>query len=218
MLLSRIIRSLSIVRVTSSLWLGLCCAQPLSAWGQEPVELPEESAEPSEERGALSYSVSAGALYGELPGASDSVNPYGMGIGLRAGMALPQRIYFGLTYEHFFGGQPYAFANIAAYEMEATLDQLQGWVGYQLALDGITLRPCFGVGAAYMQEETLTTDARGRERTEEDALGVVASPALQLVFPVGAASLLVEGRYSMVPESVAEGDALLVGVGFGAEI
>jgi hypothetical protein len=218
MLLNRIIRSLSNVRVTSSLCVGLCCAQPLIAWGQEPGELPEEPGESSEGRGALSYSVSAGAFYGELPNASNSVNPFGVGLGLRVGMALPQRLYFGLSYEHFLGGQPFAFANIAAYEIEATLDQLQGWVGYQLALDGVTLRPCFGIGAAYVQEETVTTDAQGRERSEHVALGVVASPALQLVFPVGAASLLVEGRYSMVPESVAAGDGLLVGVGFGAEI
>jgi hypothetical protein len=30
--------------------------------------------------------------------------------------------------------------------------------------------------------------------------------------------MLVEGRYSMVPESLADGYGLLVGVGFGAEI
>jgi hypothetical protein len=218
MLLNGIIRSLSNVRVTSSLLAALCCAHSQIAWGQEPGELPEEPGASSEERGALSYAVSAGALYGELPGASNSVNPFGVGLGLRVGMALPQGIYFGLSYEHFFGGQPFSFANIAAYEMEATLDQLEGWVGYQLALDGVTLRPCFGVGAAYVQEETLTTDAQGRERSERGALGVVASPALQLVFPVGAASMLVEGRYSMVPESLADGDGLLIGVGFGAEI
>ena len=41
---------------------------------------------------------------------------------------------------------------------------------------------------------------------------------MQLVFPVGPASLLVEGRYSIVPEEVAEADALFIGVGFGAEI
>jgi hypothetical protein len=218
MLLNRIIGSLSHTRVTRSLLVGLCCAQPLVAWGQEPGELPEESGAPSANQDTLSYSVSAGALYGQLPGASNSVNPFGVGLGLRAGMVLPQRIYFGLSYEHFFGGQPFGFANVASYEIEATLDQLQGWVGYQLALDGVTLRPSFGLGAAYVQQETLTTDDRGRERTEDAALGVVASPALQLVFPVGAASMLVEGRYSMVPESVAEGDGLLIGVGFGAEI
>ena len=80
------------------------------------------------------------------------------------------------------------------------------------------LAACLGLGVAYMQEETLTTDARGQERSEEKALGVVASAALQLIFPVGPASILVEGRYSMVPEELAEADGLLVGVGFGADI
>ena len=184
---------------------GLVCSLPSVARAGEPAE--------------LSYSGSVGAFYGGLPAASDSVNPYGMGLGLRLGSTLPVGLYLALSYEHFFGGEPSEVSNIYAYEREATTEQLQGWVGYELPLDGITLRPCLGLGAAYMQEQTLTTDQQGgRERSEEDAFGFVASPALQLIFPVGPASLLVEGRYSIVPEAVAEADALLVGVGFGAEI
>jgi hypothetical protein len=204
--------------VPTALLVAVCCARPPVARAQEPASPSEQSGEPSREPGALSYSGSAGALYGGLPGASDSVNPFGVGLGLRLGVTLPGRLYFGLSYEHFFGGPPSRFSNIAAYETEATLDDLQAWVGYQLPLDGVTLRPCLGIGAGYKQEETLTTDARGQERSEENALGVVASGALQLIFPVGPASMLIEGRYSMVPEALAEADGLLVGVGFGAEL
>lgn len=165
---------------------------------------------------------SLSGIYGLLPDASDSLNPYGAGIGVRVGITLPVQLYIGLSYEHFFGGEPERRANVVAWESEATLDQTQAWLGYQLPLDGVTLRPSLGVGVAYMQEETLIYGQQPgnpeEERTEESALGFVWSPALQLAFPVGPASLLVEGRYSLVPEDVAEADALLIGVGFGAEI
>lgn len=203
---------------------GLCCLQPLAARGADdtaepsPSELPPSEPSPSD----LSYSGSLSGIYGLLPGASDSLNPYGAGIGLRLGITLPVRLYLGLSYEHFFGGEPVRLANIVAWESEATVDEAQAWLGYQLPLDGITLRACLGLGVAYLQEETLVygmqTASPEPERSTESALGFVWSPALQLAFPVGAASLLVEGRYSIVPEEVAEADALFLGVGFGADI
>lgn len=215
-----VLGSFSRVLLGNSLLLALCCLAPADAWADEPGELSSSGSvsAPPRSGNELSYSGSAGAFYGGLPDASDSLNPYGVGLGLRLGITLPQQIYLGVSYEHFFGGEGGSYADIAAYEKDATLDQLAAWVGYELPLDGVTLRPCLGLGAAYMQEETLTTDARGQERSEDSALGFVVSPALQLQFPVGPASILIEGRYTIVPEAVAEADAVLIGVGFGAEI
>jgi len=191
-----------------------------AAWGADPVEpSPSELPPPSEPSSDLAYSASVSGHYGMLPDASSSLNPYGAGLGLRLGITLPVRIYFGLSYVHFFGGEPVRRANVVSWESEATIDQVEGWVGYQVSLDGVTLRPCLGVGAAYMQEETVVTDMQGgQERREPDAVGLVVSPALQLIFPIGGPSFLIEGRYSIVPEDVAEADALSIGVGFGVEI
>jgi hypothetical protein len=197
---------------------AVCCAGASVARAAENDD-DQAAGRASETRpDEAAFSGSAGALYGGLPGASDSVNPFGVGLGLRLGVTLPVQVYVGVSYEHFFGGPTSSFSNIASYETDAVLDQVHGWVGYEVPLDGLTLRPCLGLGGAYMREETLTTDARGQTRREDDALGLLVSPALQLLFPVGGAALVVEGRYSMVPEAVAEADALLVGVGFGAEL
>jgi len=204
--------------LTTSLSLAFYAQAP-EAWGADVAEPSLSELPPSEPSSNLTYSASVSGFYGMLPDASSSLNPYGAGLGLRLGITLPVRLYFGVSYEHFFGGEPVRYSNVVAWESEATVDQVEGWVGYQLPLDGVTLRPCLGIGAAYMREETLVTDMRGQqERSEEDALGIVVSPALQLAFPIGAASFLVEGRYSIVPEDVAEADALFIGVGFGAEI
>jgi hypothetical protein len=216
----RVFSAVPLTRLSTPLVLALSIAQPALARGADPAEPSPSELPPQEEPSTgVAYSGSVSGLYGMLPDASDSLNPYGAGLGLRLGITLPVRLYFGVSYEHFFGGEPVSYANVVAWETEATVDQVQGWVGYQLPLDGVTLLPCLGIGAAYMQKETLVTDMRGeQERTEEDAVGLVVAPALQLVFPIGGPSLLVEGRYSIVPEDVAEADALSIGVGFGVEI
>ena len=55
-----------------------------------------------------------------------------------------------------------------------------------------------------------------RSQTSEGA--VVVSPAIDLAFPVGAASFILEGRYSFLPASLVAADVLMIGVGFGRDI
>lgn len=165
------------------------------------------------ESSELSFSASAQAFYGALPAASDSVNPYGPGLGVRAAVTLPLPIYLGASYEHFFGGDPSEWASIDSVGIEATTDQVSVWVGYSLALDGVTVTPRWGLGYAQVN---LVTDDDGQLLRKFSEAGFILSPALELTFPVGVAELVLEGRYSFVPEELAQADALMIGVGFGA--
>src|SRR5262245_31588543 len=122
-------------RALLTTWLSLVLyAQPPLAWGVDSTEPSPSELPPTESPSDVAYSGSVSAVYGVLPDASDSLNPFGVGVGIRLGMTLPMRLHFGLSYDHFFGGEPSRFANIAAYESEGTVDQVQGWVGYQLPL------------------------------------------------------------------------------------
>jgi len=186
-------------------WAGVLGGWPLVARAEERVE--------------VAYSGSVGALYGGLPDATDSVNPYGAGLGLRLGLTLPQRTYVGVSYEHFFGDSVSTFADGGASHTAATTEQLQGWMGYEFQRGGVVALPCFGAGAAYRTDETLIANARGWERTGDDALGVVVSAALLVLVPIGPVSLLLEARYAIGPEDVvAGGQAMVAGAGFGAEL
>ena len=55
-----------------------------------------------------------------------------------------------------------------------------------------------------------------RSQTSEGA--VVVSPAIDLAFPVGAASFILEGPHSFLPASLVAADVLMIGVGFGRDI
>jgi hypothetical protein len=171
------------------------------------------------ERRELSLSASVQVFYGDLPGTDGAfdLNPYGPGLGVRGAVTLPVSIYFALSYEHFFGGEPTHWANIVSVRNEATIDQATAWGGYQLDFEGITLRPCLGLGYAYaVKKDTVTERGAVRHERESDDY-VVVTPALAFATPVGPASFVVEGRYSFLPETLARADALLIGVGFGVD-
>jgi hypothetical protein len=179
----------------------------------------EESAEDADSTapGAeVSFSASLQAFYASMPDSTGELDPFGLGVGVRAGVTLPIALYLGLSYEHFFGG-PSAWAGEYYGEQQASLDEVQAWLGYDLALDGVSIRPLLGLGYVYSRVESTAVLGTVEDQSRS-AYGGVISPTLQLAFPVGPAWLLVDGRYAIIPDAVANGDALMIGVGFGVAL
>jgi hypothetical protein len=185
-------------------------ARAESGWGDDDDAVAPDA--------AVSFSASVQAFYAGMPDATGSLDPFGPGLGVRAGLTLPNALYLGVSYEHFFGAGPQGWVGAYSVDAEASLDEVQAWVGYELALDGVSLRPQLGLGYVYSREEIVADRAPVAERSTSSAHGVVVSPTLQLAFPVGPAWLLVDGRYAIIPEAVANGDALMIGVGFGVAL
>jgi hypothetical protein len=212
--------------------LVICAAWAAVAWLAPSQGRADDGWQDAEESGAaqsaaepgspVSLSASANAFHGTLPAGSDfAYNPFGPGLGLHVGVTLPLSVYVGASYEHFFGGEPLEWVSADSFRRDGSLDQLTAWVGYELALDGIVLRPRLGLGYVRVESEITTREqfsAVGTTETSSSSVLVVA-PALGLSFPIeGALSLLVEGRYQLVPEELAGADALVIGVGFGVDL
>jgi hypothetical protein len=170
------------------------------------------------EASELRFSASAQAFYAAMPTESDALNPYGPGLGVRAGVTLPISLYLGVSYEHFFGGEPRGWASVVSVRTEAVADQVTGWAGYELELEALDFRPRVGLGYARTRTEQVVWGDGEPERSQTSEGAVVVSPAVELAFPVGAASFILEGRYTFIPAELAAADVLMIGVGFGIDI
>lgn len=145
----------------------------------------------------LGFSASLRGLYGVTLG-DQAVNPYGPGLGLRAGLTLPVSLYVGASLDVFAGEDDRGLA--------ASRIQGMGHVGYDVGLGLVTLRPTLAAGFSHASFEVA-----GSEFTEGDFL---LAPGVEANLGLGLIALGAELRYNKV---FAEGDAdgLIAGVGLG---
>jgi hypothetical protein len=158
-------------------------------------------AEQAEALPLITLSGSARGLYGSAV-SDPPLNPYGVGLGLRAGVTLPASIYVGAGLDYFFGESE----SLAGVDASASLLQVLAYLGYDAGFGPLLLRPSLGAGLAQTSVERL-----GEEESESD---VVISPGAELVIGLGLLSVGAEARYNKVFADDADGLILGVGLGF----
>lgn len=170
--------------------LGVACAAGVMAMPGTAQALP-----------LLTLSASLRGLYGSSSG-DPELDPYGPGIGVRAGVTLPASLYLGASLDYFFGESE----SLAGVDASASLLQVLGNVGYDVGFGPLTLRPSLGFGLAQSNEELGAVD-------ESDG-NFVLSPGAELFVGLGLLSVSGEVRYNKV---FADGDtdAVVLGLGLG---
>jgi len=169
--------------------LGVACAAAAFSFSASASALP-----------LLTLSASLRGLYGAASGDPDA-NPYGVGLGVRAGVTLPASLYLGASLDYFFGDS----AEIAGIDVNQSLLQVLANVGYDLGLGPLTLRPSLGFGLAQSNVEIGPLD-----ESESD---FVLSPGAEAIVGLGLLSVSAEVRYNKV---FVDGD--FDGVYFGAGV
>jgi hypothetical protein len=149
----------------------------------------------------LTLSASLRGLYGSAFGDSEA-NPYGPGIGVRAGVTLPTSLYLGASLDYFFGDS----VEIAGAELNQSLLQVLANVGYDAGLGPLTLRPSIGLGLAQSNIEAGPID--------ESESNFVLSPGAEAIVGLGLLSVSGEVRYNKVFVD-GDFDGLYFGVGVG---
>jgi hypothetical protein len=157
--------------------------------------------DPAQALPLLTLSGSVRGLYGSAFG-DPELNPYGPGLGLRAGVTLPASLYLGASFDYFLGESE----TRGVIDVSSSLLQVLANVGYDAGLGPLTLRPSLGLGFAESSFEGL-----GGEVSESD---FVLSPGAELFIGLGLLSVSGEVRYNKV---FADGDAdgLILGLGLG---
>lgn len=142
----------------------------------------------------------------------ETVNGYGPGIGLSAGVTLPLSLYLGASFDYFFG-ETVSFSS--GPDVSRASSQLLARVGYDLGLGPLTLRPELGLGALFsnVKVEGGAPDVSDRELT---ANGTVLAPALEAFFGLGLLNINAEARYELVAGDNSNG--LILGLGFGVSL
>jgi Outer membrane protein beta-barrel domain len=153
--------------------------------------------------GGLTLSGSLRGLYG-APIDDLELNPYGGGVGLRAGLTLPSSLYLGGSFDYFFGE---SIETPPVGELSISVLQLMGHVGYDIGLGPFMLRPGVGLGLS-----NFNSDAGGDTDTEGD---FVASPGVEAAFNLVLLSFGAELRYNKVFADGDNVDALTFGIGIG---
>lgn len=141
-----------------------------------------------------------------------SLNPYGPGLGLSAGVTLPLSLYVGASFDYFFGATT-SFS--AGPEVSRTSSQLLGRVGYDLGLGPLTVRPELGLGALFgnVKVEGGPPDTAHSDLT---ANGTVLAPAVEAFIGLGLLNLNAEARYELVAGN--NSNALVLGLGLGVSL
>lgn len=149
----------------------------------------------------LTISGSLRGLYGSALG-DPALNPYGPGLGLRAGVTLPTSLYLGASLDYFFGESE----EVEGVDISASLLQVMANVGYDLGLGPLTLRPSLGLGLAQSNAEAADID------TSEANFAL--SPGAEAIVGLGLLSVSGEVRYNKVFADD-DLDGLYFGVGLG---
>jgi hypothetical protein len=141
-----------------------------------------------------------------------TVNGYGPGIGLSAGVTLPLSLYLGASFDYFFG-ETVSFSS--GPDVSRASSQLLARVGYDLGLGPLTLRPELGLGALFsnVKVEGGEPDVSNREL---DANGTVLAPALEAFFSLGLLTINAEASYELVAGDNSNG--LILGLGLGVSL
>jgi hypothetical protein len=149
----------------------------------------------------LTLSASLRGLYGSAFGDPEA-NPYGPGVGVRAGVTLPTSLYLGASLDYFFGES----IEIAGGDLNQSLLQVLANVGYDAGLGPLTLRPSIGLGLAQSNLEIGPRD--------ESESNFVLSPGAEAIVGLGLLSVSGEVRYNKVFVD-GDFDGLYFGVGVG---
>ena len=164
------------------------------------------TASPASALPLLTLSGSARGLYGSPTGDAE-LNPYGVGLGLRAGVTLPASLYLGVSYDYFFGESD----SSAVGDVSLSLQQFMGRVGYDLGVGPLTLRPQLGLGLAHTSSELGPVEA--------SASDFVVAPGVEFSFGLGLLSVGAEVSYNKVfADDEVEADAVILGLGLGFSI
>lgn len=154
----------------------------------------------------LTISGSVRGLYGSPTGDAE-LNPYGVGLGLRAGVTLPASLYVGASYDYFFGESD----TNGSVDVSSSLQQFMGRVGYDLGLGPLMLRPQLGFGVAQASSEFGPV--------EDSASEFVLAPGVEFGFGLGLLSLGAEVSYNKVfADEGVEADGIILGLGLGFSI
>jgi hypothetical protein len=173
--------------------LGVGCVAACLAFTSDASALP-----------LLTLSASLRGLYG--PGSGDPiVNPYGPGLGVRAGVTLPTSWYLGASLDYFFGESE----EIAGVDVSASLLQVMGNVGYDLGVGPLTLRPSLGLGLAQNDVEGGAFD--------DSKSNFALSPGAEAIVGLGLLSVSGEVRYNWVFVD-GDFDGMYFGVGLGISL
>ena len=158
----------------------------------------------SAEAHALPLVTLSGSLRGLYGSATDdpALDPYGAGIGVRAGVTLPASLYLGASLDYFFGESE----SVLGVDASASLLQLMGNVGVDWGLGPLTLRPSLGFGLAQSNVELGDSDT-----SEGD---FVLSPGAELFVGLGLLNVSGELRYNAILADEAS-NAVVVGLGLG---
>ena len=154
----------------------------------------------------LTISGSARGLYGSATGDAE-LNPYGVGLGLRAGVTLPASLYLGVSYDYFFGESDSG----GALDVSSSLQQFMGRIGYDLGLGPLTLRPQIGLGLAQASSELGPVEDTSSE--------FVLAPGVEFSFGLGLLNIGAEVSYNKVfADDEVEADGVILGLGLGFSI
>ena len=151
---------------------------------------------------AVGWGSSTGTQY-------ETVNGYGPGLGLSAGVTLPLSLYIGASFDYFFG-ETVSFD--AGPDVSRASSQLLARVGYDLGLGPVTLRPELGLGGLFSKVKVEGGEPETSDR-EITANGTVLAPAVEAFFGLSLLNVNAEARYELVAGD--NSNALVLGLGLG---
>ena len=135
-------------------------------------------------------------------------NPYGVGLGLRAGYTLDAGIYLGAL-SQFFAGTRVGNDTVSGriYQMNLAAE-----VGYDLKLgDNLVLRPSVAIGSTVSLGERCVL---GRCTSDHTDPFLLVAPAATLIVSMGKVYVAAEARYFYLPDDAIP-DGLLLGGNVG---
>jgi hypothetical protein len=158
--------------------------------------------------------LGVGFRYGLDLTPSDTLNPWGLGLGLDAGYTLPNAVFLGGSFEYFFGEEIGDDINGAS----ANLWQLSAEAGYDLGIGFVVLRPKFGLGVANIHIQSCRpamSEAGGSECASHTKTALALLPGGTFIVLPGRFSLTFDVRYELVFASqTGHGLLFTFGVGF----
>jgi len=155
-----------------------------------------------------------GFRYGVDLTSGDTVNPWGVGLGLDGGYTLSNAVFLGGSVEYFFGEHIGDDTNGAS----ANLWQLSAEGGYDIGSGGVVLRPKLGVGLANVNEKSCApapTDIAVSACSSDTKTDFALLPGATFIVMSPGFSVTADVRYELVFASqIGQGLLFTLGVGF----
>ncbi len=158
--------------------------------------------------------LGVGFRYGLDLTPGDTLNPWGLGLGLDGGYTLPNAVFLGGSFEYFFGEEIGDDLNGAS----ANLWQLSAESGYDLGINVVVLRPKLGLGVANVHAKSCApamSEAGGSACASHTKTYFALVPGATFIVLPGRFSLTADVRYELVFASqTGHGLLFTFGVGF----